>query len=57
MVRACSWCKRVQVDEVWMDVEQAIAESRLSEPPKSSQLTHGVCEPCAQKMLDSLARK
>src|SRR5690554_3714196 len=42
MMRMCSWCKRVQLDEDWMTIEQALAESRLPERPNAQQVTHGV---------------
>lgn len=51
-VRVCSWCQRVAVPpDAWLPVEQAVAILHLLEDEKLPRLTHGICEPCADRML------
>ncbi len=52
---SCGWCKRFQVGGNWVEVEQAIEQLNLFEIPLLPMVTHGICEPCLQRMLDTLA--
>lgn len=47
---ACAWCKRVKVEETWIDAETASARLRLSERALVPDVTHGVCGECALRM-------
>jgi hypothetical protein len=45
----CSWCKRARVTEgEWLEPEDAIARLDLFGPPSLPQLSHGICDLCAQ---------
>ena len=53
----CSWCKRVDVEGAWSDVEAAVQRLRLFELTSLPQITHGICEPCLGGMLELLGKK
>jgi hypothetical protein len=50
LLRLCAWCKKVHLEDVWVEVEEAAARLRLFERPLLPSLTHGICEPCRQTM-------
>lgn len=49
-LHVCAWCKKVDVGAGWAEVEEAVTTLRLFERPMLPQLTHGICQPCYQKM-------
>jgi hypothetical protein len=51
MLRVCGWCKKVQTGEEWLELEDAVGRLGLFERPAVPPITHGVCEPCYQKMM------
>ena len=53
-LRACSWCKRIEVAGSWLEVEEAVARLGLFERAPLPQLTHGMCEPCYETVHDLL---
>src|SRR5690606_7906888 len=58
LLRLCAWCNRVNVGSVlnqWVEVEEAMERLRLFERDRLPQLTHGICEPCLDAMLQTLA--
>ncbi len=50
LLRVCGWCKKVFVGAAWAEVEEAVARLRLFEQALLPQMTHGICEPCYEKM-------
>jgi hypothetical protein len=51
----CSWCKRVEADGAWLEVEDALRLYReLLAAPLLPALSHGICLPCQQRLLVSL---
>ncbi|MEM7167483.1 MAG: hypothetical protein AAF581_18635 [Planctomycetota bacterium] len=48
-VTICSWCKKVQHDGRWLDLEAAVARQGLFVANELPQLTHGICEQCTQQ--------
>jgi hypothetical protein len=46
----CSWCKRVEVEGAWSDVEAAVQRLRLFELATLPQITHGMCPACEQEI-------
>ena len=46
----CSWCKRVQVNQRWLEVEKAVRELELFENEPLPQTSHGICPRCLQTM-------
>ena len=53
-VRACSWCKKILVGAVWHEVEEAVARLRLFERVPLPQVTHGICKPCEERVLQAM---
>jgi hypothetical protein len=47
----CSWCKRVQLDRTWVEVEQAVDELHLFDRERLPRLSHGACASCVQNVL------
>jgi hypothetical protein len=47
-VRMCSWCKKVQVGEEWLEVETAVSRLELFGEPVLPQLNHGICDSCQE---------
>lgn len=55
LLRMCSWCKAVDVEGRWCEVEQAVIALRLFEREVVPAITHGVCPVCHRRieaMLD-----
>ncbi len=46
----CAWCKKVDIGDEWVEVEDAVSALRLFERPLLPQLTHGICQACYQEM-------
>jgi hypothetical protein len=55
LVRVCGWCKRVDVSGQWREIEEAIVQLTLFEQHHPPQMTHGICSPCLERMLATLA--
>lgn len=50
MLRVCSWCKKVDMDGVWEELEVAVPRLHLLEAGPLPTLTHGICEECLERM-------
>ncbi len=54
----CAWCERVAVPaQGWLEIEVAIAVLPALAEPRLRQLTHGVCEVCAQALHGALSEE
>lgn len=56
-IRSCGWCKRVDVDGAWAEIEVAVNRMKLFLEPRPPQISHGICDSCLARMeaaLDSL---
>lgn len=51
----CGWCKRVHVEQQWLEVEQAIVALGIFEGQLPPQVTHGICDACQTFLLTMLA--
>ena len=55
VLRMCAWCKRVAMpDGVWIEVEDAIAAMNLFQASRLPGVSHGICEPCSEVMMEVL---
>lgn len=54
LVRMCSWCKRIAVDDTWVEIEEGITRLRLFERATMPQVTHGICEACLERLMNTL---
>jgi FixJ family two-component response regulator len=50
LLRACSWCKRVDCAGEWLEVEEAIDRLGIFERQDMPSLTHGICADCLAAM-------
>lgn len=57
-VTVCSWCKRLKVEEAWLEVEAATERLGLFEAVRLPPLTHGICPDCLRdvRAADGLDR-
>lgn len=57
-VTICGWCERVAVPlHGWLEIEKAIAALPVLVAPRPPQLTHGICEVCAQGLYGALGEQ
>lgn len=56
LLRMCGWCKKVFVGDAWVEVEEAVVRLQLFEHTLLPSMTHGICEPCYQEMIETLAQ-
>jgi hypothetical protein len=54
LIRMCSWCKRLPLDdESWVEVEEALETLRVFDVPGPlPAITHGICPECLAKVLE-----
>ena len=46
-VKVCGWCKQVRIaDDLWLEVEEAIARVPFFTRDEGLQITHGMCPAC-----------
>lgn len=50
LLRACAWCKRVDVGGEWMEIDVALEPLRIFELERLPAVTHGICDACHQTM-------
>lgn len=55
-LRMCGWCKKVAVDEAFVEVEEAIARLSLFDGAPLPPITHGICPACEARMIETLDR-
>ena len=56
-LKICSWCKRVQAQREWLEVELAVDKLELFNRKRLPQLTHGICEDCGVSLRRQLKDK
>lgn len=56
LLRMCSWCKKIDINSRWVEMEDAVLQLGIFERPplQAITITHGICKPCHQTALDSL---
>ena len=45
-LKVCSWCKRVQAEGEWLEVELAVERLELFNRKRLPQISHGICDDC-----------
>jgi len=53
-LKVCSWCKRVQAEGEWLEVELAVERLELFSRQRLPQLTHGICDECGKSLRRSI---
>lgn len=46
----CSWCKLVEVEGGWLEVEEAIDKLGIFDEPVLPRISHGCCSPCFEHL-------
>lgn len=46
LLNLCGWCKSAQVDDQWVEVEEAVRRLRLFDRKQLPLLSHGICPSC-----------
>jgi hypothetical protein len=52
LLKMCSWCNRVRVDDGWHEVEVAVDRLGLFEAAALPALTHGICRECWDQVME-----
>ena len=56
LVRMCSWCNRIWLEEGrWVEIEEAVAALELFAAVPPPPLTHGMCTPCFEIVREEIA--
>ena len=56
-LKVCSWCKRVQAEGEWLEVELAVERLELFNRQRLPQISHGICEDCGVSLRRQLKDK
>lgn len=51
LLRMCSWCKRVPLDDDWVEVEEALRRSAIFHRDAPPAVTHGICPGCEAQVF------
>lgn len=51
----CSWCKNLEVDDRWVDVEEGSRLLGLLQSDPMPRLTHGICPACREGLMATFA--
>jgi hypothetical protein len=54
-LRVCGWCKKLDANGRWAEVEEAVFLLGLFERPLLPDITHGICEDCYSRMVASMS--
>lgn len=54
LITSCSWCKRLKVEDRWVEVEEAIEPLGLFMRGPAPLMTHGMCSQCQADIMGSL---
>lgn len=49
----CGWCDRFEVDDEWVEVEEAAKRLDLFRRPELPAISHGVCPGCSEMLLSA----
>lgn len=56
LIRTCGWCKKLFVDGAWLEIEPALQSLELFERSALPKLTHGICEPCYERIQSTFSK-
>jgi len=55
ILRMCAWCKRVNVDGEWFEVEEAVRRLDLFGAQELPMISHGICASCKATFTEAMA--
>jgi hypothetical protein len=50
LLRMCSWCKKIENDGSWLEIEEAVERLGLFDKLPLPEITHGICDGCLKMM-------
>jgi hypothetical protein len=53
-IKICGWCKKVFVNDMWLEIEHAIIRLNLFEYPHTPQTINSVCPFCKNDVMKKL---
>lgn len=59
LLRMCAWCNQVNLgttEAEWVEVEQAMERLQIFEGGAMPHVTHGICEPCLERMMQTIEK-
>lgn len=51
LLSMCSWCKQVQLEGEWIDVDRAVDRLGLFTDDRAITISHGICVRCRDELL------
>ena len=57
LLKVCSWCKHIEMDDDWVEVEEATQRLNLFAARRLPRLTHGICPQCAALVREQVSRE
>lgn len=57
LLRMCAWCNQVNIGtdaDHWVEIETAVEHLSIFEHDAAPQMTHGVCESCFERMMQTI---
>jgi hypothetical protein len=51
MLEMCGWCDRFEVDDEWVEVEEAATRLELFRQSELPAISHGICPRCSEMLL------
>lgn len=50
LLRICGWCKRVAIDDTWVEIEVAVDRLGIMDEQPAAGITHGMCPECVTRV-------
>ena len=50
LLMVCSWCKAVEADHMWLEMERAVERLGVLAAQVLPPISHGICPPCSEQM-------
>lgn len=50
ILRMCSWCKKIQLEKAWEDIDTTISQLEIFMKPLAAPISHVICEDCAERI-------
>ncbi|HWI41920.1 MAG TPA: hypothetical protein VNX25_10575, partial [Verrucomicrobiae bacterium] len=54
LLRACSWCRRIDVEGAWVEAEEAVKRLDLMAQVPTPSMTHTICNDCYAMMKNRI---
>ncbi|HOK08560.1 MAG TPA: hypothetical protein PLT82_01420 [Candidatus Hydrogenedens sp.] len=51
VIRMCSWCKKVEFDSQWLELDEVINKAKIFDSEKAPMITHTICDNCLKSLV------